>query len=95
MNATAAVTKVGLIGAGRMGMPMVGHLAASGFDVRVYDVDTGKRAAVESRKAAWSADSHSASSCSRRCRSMSLRLAMTFFRPFLDLGMGVPMAPIP
>jgi len=66
MNATAnaAVTKVGLIGAGRMGMPMVGHLAASGFDVRVYDVDTGKRAAVESRKAAWSADSRSLAAAS-------------------------------
>jgi 3-hydroxyisobutyrate dehydrogenase-like beta-hydroxyacid dehydrogenase len=55
--ASNAVTKVGLIGAGRMGMPMVGHLAAKGFEVRVFDLDAGKRAAVESRKAAWCDDS--------------------------------------
>jgi len=66
MNATAttAVTKVGLIGAGRMGMPMVGHLAVRGFDVRVFDIDAGKRAAVESRKATWSADSRSLAAAS-------------------------------
>jgi 3-hydroxyisobutyrate dehydrogenase-like beta-hydroxyacid dehydrogenase len=66
MNAilNTAVTKVGLIGAGRMGMPMVGHLAAKGFDVRVFDVDAGKRAAVESRKAGWSADARSLAAAS-------------------------------
>ena len=33
---------VGLIGAGRMGMPMVGHLVRKGFPVLVYDTDPGK-----------------------------------------------------
>jgi len=61
MNALAknAVTNVGLIGAGRMGMPMVGHLAARGFNVRVFDVDATKRPEVERRKAAWQGDSRS------------------------------------
>ena len=39
------MTKVGMIGAGRMGQPMIGHLAAKGFEVSVYDIDPGKRAA--------------------------------------------------
>src|SRR4029077_14730229 len=59
-----AVTNVGLIGAGRMGMPMVGHLAARGFNVRVYDLDAAKRAEVERRKAAWQADSRSLAAAS-------------------------------
>lgn len=55
MNANP-VRKVGFIGAGRMGSPMIGHVAAKGFDVSVYDIDAGKRAAVEQRRAKWSAD---------------------------------------
>jgi len=27
--------KVGMVGAGRMGQPMIGHLARKGFDVQV------------------------------------------------------------
>ena len=66
MNAATAIAvkNVGLIGAGRMGMPMVGHLAKSGFDVRVYDADPAKRAEVEKRKAAWQADSRSLAAAS-------------------------------
>ncbi len=48
-----AVKSVGLIGAGRMGMPLVGHLARKGFSVSVYDVDGTKRAGVEARGARW------------------------------------------
>lgn len=51
-----AVTTVGLIGAGRMGMPIVGHLVRKGFRVLVNDADSGKRARVEERGAAWVAD---------------------------------------
>ncbi len=50
---------VGVIGAGRMGQPMIGHLAAKGFAVSVFDIDASKRAAVEQRKAAWMADTES------------------------------------
>jgi 3-hydroxyisobutyrate dehydrogenase-like beta-hydroxyacid dehydrogenase len=50
------IRKVGFIGAGRMGMPMVGHVAKRGFEVAVYDIDAAKRAGVESRKARWEGD---------------------------------------
>ncbi len=59
-----AVSNVGLIGAGRMGMPMVGHLARKGFNVRVFDLDAGKRAEVEKRKATWQADARSLAAAS-------------------------------
>lgn len=45
---------IGMIGAGRMGMPMIGHLAKKGFAVQVYDIDSGKRSAVEQKGARWS-----------------------------------------
>ena len=47
---------VGVIGAGRMGQPIIGHLARKGFRTRVYDVDTGKRATIEQRGAEWVPD---------------------------------------
>jgi 3-hydroxyisobutyrate dehydrogenase len=50
------IRRVGLIGAGRMGQPIVGHLARKGFAVQVYDLDPAKRAAVEQRGARWAAD---------------------------------------
>ena len=54
MNARdAAIRKVGFIGAGRMGQPMIGHAARKGFDVAVYDIDPGKRAPVEQRGGHW------------------------------------------
>lgn len=46
---------VGVIGAGRMGMPIVGHLARKGFATAVFDVDAAKRAGVEERGARWAA----------------------------------------
>ena len=66
MSAATAtsVKNVGLIGAGRMGMPMVGHLARRGFNVRVYDADPAKRSEVEKRKAAWQQDSRSLAAAS-------------------------------
>ena len=47
------IKTVGLIGAGRMGMPLVGHLAKKGFNVSVYDVDGTKKGGVEGRGARW------------------------------------------
>lgn len=46
---------VGLIGAGRMGLPIVGHLARAGFNTIAHDVDPAKRAAVEAKGARWAA----------------------------------------
>jgi 3-hydroxyisobutyrate dehydrogenase-like beta-hydroxyacid dehydrogenase len=51
-----AVKSVGLIGAGRMGMPLVGHMARKGFNVVVYDVDGKKRAGVEAVGGRWAQD---------------------------------------
>jgi 3-hydroxyisobutyrate dehydrogenase len=48
--------KVGMIGAGRMGQPMIGHLAKKGFEVHVYDIDAGKRAPVEKLGGTWQPD---------------------------------------
>jgi 3-hydroxyisobutyrate dehydrogenase len=53
---SAPIRKVGFIGAGRMGLPMIGHVAARGFDVAVHDIDAAKRGAVEGRKARWEPD---------------------------------------
>jgi len=46
---------VGLIGAGRMGLPIIGHLARKGFAVLVHDVDPAKRAAAEAKGGQWAA----------------------------------------
>jgi len=61
---TASVKHVGMVGAGRMGQPMLGHLARKGFDVSAYDIDPGKRAAVEAKGARWVTD---AASLAREC----------------------------
>jgi 3-hydroxyisobutyrate dehydrogenase-like beta-hydroxyacid dehydrogenase len=53
---TPAVKTVGVIGAGRMGQPIIGHLARKGYTVQVHDIDRGKQAAVEARGARWLAD---------------------------------------
>ena len=54
MNARdLTVKKVGMIGAGRMAQPMIGHLARKGFEVLAYDIDPAKRAAVEARGGRW------------------------------------------
>ncbi len=47
---------VGVIGAGRMGQPIIGHLARKGFRTQVYDIDAGRRAAVEARGGQWASD---------------------------------------
>jgi len=52
----SAIKTVGVIGAGRMGQPIIGHLARKGFDVRVHDVDSGKQAAVQERGGKWAVD---------------------------------------
>ena len=57
MNARdTQVRTVGMIGAGRMGQPMIGHLARRGFDIRAYDIDPAKRGVVESKGGRWEPD---------------------------------------
>ena len=45
---------VGVIGAGRMGLPIIGHLARKGFRTLAFDVNASRRPAVEERGALWS-----------------------------------------
>ena len=47
---------VGVIGAGRMGLPIIGHLVHKGFATAVFDIAAAKRAAVEERGAKWAKD---------------------------------------
>jgi len=47
---------VGVIGSGRMGLPLIGHLARKGFRTYATDLDASKRAKVEERGAAWAAN---------------------------------------
>ena len=54
MNARDNTMKrVGMIGAGRMGQPMIGHIAKKGFPIAAYDIDAAKRAAVEAKGGRW------------------------------------------
>lgn len=51
--AATAVKAVGVIGAGRMGLPLIGHLAGKGFQVSVHDIDAARRAPIEKLGARW------------------------------------------
>jgi 3-hydroxyisobutyrate dehydrogenase len=48
-----AIRTVGVIGAGRMGQPIIGHMARKGFAVVVHDTDDGKRQVVAKLGARW------------------------------------------
>jgi 3-hydroxyisobutyrate dehydrogenase-like beta-hydroxyacid dehydrogenase len=50
-----AIKRVGMIGAGRMAQPMIGHLAKKDFHVAAYDIDPAKRGPVESKGGRWAA----------------------------------------
>jgi 3-hydroxyisobutyrate dehydrogenase-like beta-hydroxyacid dehydrogenase len=47
------IKTVGVIGAGRMGQPIIGHLACKGFAVLATDIDGAKQAEVEKRGGKW------------------------------------------
>jgi 3-hydroxyisobutyrate dehydrogenase-like beta-hydroxyacid dehydrogenase len=47
---------VGVVGAGRMGLPIIGHLARKGFRTLAFDLDSSKKKFVEERGASWIAD---------------------------------------
>jgi 3-hydroxyisobutyrate dehydrogenase-like beta-hydroxyacid dehydrogenase len=46
-----SIKTIGVIGAGRMGQPIIGHIARKGFTVIAYDIDADKRNAVAARGA--------------------------------------------
>jgi 3-hydroxyisobutyrate dehydrogenase-like beta-hydroxyacid dehydrogenase len=55
---------IGVIGAGRMGAPIIGHLARKGFTVVAFDIDEAKRDTVVALGAGWV--THAAELC-RTC----------------------------
>lgn len=59
MSGNTAIKTVGVIGAGRMGQPIIGHLVRKGLTVAAYDIDEGKREAVAKLGGRW-ADSPAA-----------------------------------
>jgi 3-hydroxyisobutyrate dehydrogenase len=46
---------IGVLGAGRMGLPIVGHLARAGFPVLVHDPGPGRRELIEERGGRYAA----------------------------------------
>jgi 3-hydroxyisobutyrate dehydrogenase len=52
-TAATAIRTIGVIGAGRMGQPIIGHMVRKGFTVVATDIDAGKREAVVTRGAGW------------------------------------------
>jgi len=50
-----AVKAVGVVGAGRMGTPIIGHLARKGFATRACDLDAARAGAVKKLGAQWAA----------------------------------------
>lgn len=47
---------VGVVGAGRMGLPIIGHLVRARFKTLASDIDPRKKAEVEKRGATWQPD---------------------------------------
>src|SRR6266853_5359197 len=54
-----AVKTVGVVGAGRMGTPIIGHLVRKGFATRACDLDATRSGAVRKLGAQWAASPES------------------------------------
>ena len=52
-----AIKTVGVIGAGRMGLPLIGHMVRNGFAVSAYDIDATRREAVTKLGGGWASGS--------------------------------------
>ena len=50
---SAGKQTIGVLGAGRMGLPVIGHLVRAGHTVLVYDVDPAKKEAVADKGATF------------------------------------------
>jgi 3-hydroxyisobutyrate dehydrogenase-like beta-hydroxyacid dehydrogenase len=55
---------IGVIGAGRIGLPIIGHLVRAGFRTFATDIDPARRAKVQEKGGEWATD---AASLSREC----------------------------
>jgi 3-hydroxyisobutyrate dehydrogenase len=58
-TAVTHLESVGIIGAGRMGTPIIGHLARKGFSTRVCDLNPARADAVKRLGAQWTANPES------------------------------------
>jgi len=56
---TKTVKTVGVVGAGRMGTPIIGHLARKGFATRACDLNAARASAVNELGAQWAASPES------------------------------------
>lgn len=56
MKAAPTSLCVGVVGAGRMGTPIIGHLARKGFATAACDVNAAREQAVAAAGARWAAD---------------------------------------
>lgn len=54
---------VGVIGAGRMGLPIIGHLVDKGFRTFAADIDLRRKPEVEARRAVWASTEDLAREC--------------------------------
>ena len=59
-----AVQTVGVIGAGRMGQPLIGHMVRNGFSVTAFDIDPARRDVVIKAGGRWA---DSAAALAREC----------------------------
>ena len=50
---------IGVVGAGRMGTPIIGHLVRKGFATQVCDLNAARASAVKERGAQWAPDPES------------------------------------
>ena len=53
---SSALPNVGVIGAGRMGTPIIGHLVKKGFNTLASDLNPARESAVTALGAAWTTD---------------------------------------
>lgn len=56
MPSTSSLPSVGVVGAGRMGTPIIGHLARKGFPTVACDVNPAREQPVVAAGARWTAD---------------------------------------
>ena len=97
MRVTTAIRTVGVIGAGRMGQPIIGHMARKGLTVTAYDIDAGKREAVARLGARWA---ESPAALARACQAVlicvgydrELRALMSADGLLADLSQGTIVA---
>ena len=47
------IKSIGVIGAGRMGLPIIGHMVRKGLTVAAYDIDPAKQAPVAKLGGGW------------------------------------------